>query len=262
MEGMPEMLVPFLGNVMSGNPILMGVGLFTLLTSTVANTSEQLSFSDQRDKMMDIMKQNQALLGIEFPIGKGGDFLKEQWLDNKAKSYALEQMKDTTETDPKKIREEFNNLKDAYKEKYQEHNKKNQYEQGLEANAYAQDKTKGTTETDPMKQQEEFNRYRQEYMKEHQSYEEKYEVKGGVLAHAKEAFVGSMSYDKSREIFAPMAHHDEKKEANLRAEIQGMKEDIVGIQEQRQQPVVVAPPHQVHVQALGNGMGGAQGRGV
>ncbi|MFQ3307622.1 MAG: hypothetical protein ACI8ZF_000882 [Candidatus Midichloriaceae bacterium] len=183
MEGMPETLVPFLGNLMSGNPVFIAVGTFTFATNTFYNISEEVLFSKQRDQMMDITKENQNLLGIEFPIGKGGNFLKDQLLENKAKLHALEKMKDTNESDPEKTREEFDKIKEKYKAEHKD------------------------------------------------DYKEKYEVKGDVLAHTKEAFQQSFSYEKSREMLAPMAYHNEDKNSTLTIDIQQKQNAI--IQQQR-----------------------------
>ena len=124
----PELLVPLIGNIMSGNLVAIGIGLFSLTTSVTADTIEQHSFSKQRNELMEIVKNNKELLGIKFPAGKGIEFLKERIRESDAELKALQQLEVKVDgKGQKEIQEEFQKYKaeEMAKNKNQEYKELN-----------------------------------------------------------------------------------------------------------------------------------------
>ena len=179
LQSLPECIVPLIGNVMTGNPISIGIGIFTLLTDITARVGEQQSFSKQRDKMMEIVKSNQELLGVEFPTGKGLEFLKDKIRESDAELKALERLaKNNVDKTAEDIKKDFQ----QYKKEEMDRNKNQEFEE--------------------------------------------LKVKG-LAYYTGSAFVKSFSYDKSREVFAPLAEYDEAKQVELKNDIRSAEAKII-----------------------------------
>lgn len=126
LQSLPECIVPLIGNVMTGNPISIGIGVFTLLTDITARVGEQQSFSRQRNQMMEIVKSNQELLGVEFPTGKGLEFLKDKIRESDAELKALERLaKNNVDKTPESIKDDFH----QYKKEEMDKNKNQEFEE-------------------------------------------------------------------------------------------------------------------------------------
>ena len=112
LQHLPEATVPLVGNIMTGNPITIGVGIFCFMTNLVAGAAEQQSFNKQRNKMIDIVKKNKELLGLEFPAGKGLSFLKSKIQESHAELGALKKLEgNAANKNQTQIKEEFEKYK-------------------------------------------------------------------------------------------------------------------------------------------------------
>ncbi len=198
LQHLPESAVPLVGNIMTGNPIFMGVGIFSFMAGGKGGVKEQEAFSEQRNKMVDVVKKNKELLGIEFPAAKGLNFLKEKMLESEAELEALKQLEEkilqneVNDKDSEEIKREFQKCKEEQMEKYK------------------------NTE------------YKEEQVEEYRSQMSKdFSVKG-LGYYTGSAFAQSFSYDKSREIFAALTPYNEARQTGLRRDISVANGEIAG----------------------------------
>ncbi len=183
LQHFPEALIPLVGNIMTDNMISIGAGGFCVMVGAVSAVNEQKSFSKQRDEMYNIIQTNKDMLrengglSIDYPQGSGLDFLKGCIRDTEAEIQAIKNIQ-------AKIENGEININKPEQVKKQFKAELSQVKKDLEARSSKAD--------NPKLEVHSLNYY------------------------TKKAFFASFSYDRSREIFAPLAHYKEEKHTEFR----------------------------------------------
>ncbi|WP_236869897.1 hypothetical protein [Candidatus Bandiella numerosa] len=172
LQHFPEALIPLIGNVMTGNIISISAGIFCMMVGGVSAINEQKSFSKQREEMYEVVQANKVLLkrgGLEVDYPQGGG------LD------FLKGMIINTENEIIAIKNIQNKIAQGEITLDNPEQVKLQFNQELES-------VKNIPRVELSKADD---------LKIH-----------GLNYYIKKAFMGSFSYDRSREIFAPLVHHN------------------------------------------------------
>ena len=179
LQHFPEALIPLVGNAMSGNIISISAGIFCVIVGGISAINEQKSFSKQREEMYEVVQANKALLkmgGLEIDYPRGGG------LD------FLKGLIVNTENEIAAIKSIQQKIAQGEITLDNPEQVKLQFSQELEG-------AKNMSRGEPSKADD---------LKVH-----------GLNYYIKKAFMGSFSYDRSREIFAPLAHHHEDNNKKL-----------------------------------------------
>jgi hypothetical protein len=179
LQHFPEALIPLIGNVMSGNIISISTGIFCVIVGGISAINEQKSFSKQREEMYEVVQANKALLkigGLEIDYPRGGG------LD------FLKGLIVNTENEIAAIKSIQEKIKNGE----------------VTLDNPEQVKLQFSKELDSVKDIPRAESSKADDLKVH-----------GLNYYIKKAFMGSFSYDRSREIFAPLAHHHEDNNKKL-----------------------------------------------
>lgn len=102
----PESLIPLAGNVLTLNPFLIGMGIFSTMGSIAVVAKEGQAFADQSEELMNHLRQKKDVLGLTHATGKSLDFLNEelrnQYAQNKALKNVIEKIEKSEITDTTK----------------------------------------------------------------------------------------------------------------------------------------------------------------
>jgi hypothetical protein len=183
LQHLPEALIPLVGNIMNGNLISIGAGGFCVMVGAVSAVNEQKYFSKQRDEMYNIIQTNKDILlkngglNIDYPQGAGLDFFKNCIRDTEAEIQAIKNIQTKIENGEIDI-----NKPEQVKENFR-----------MELESVKEHLKSQTSKAD----------------------DSKLEVHS-LSYYTKKAFFANFSYDRSREIFAPLAHYKEEKHTEFR----------------------------------------------
>ena len=183
LQHFPEALIPLAGNIMTGNMISIAAGIFCVMVGSVTAINEQKSFSKQRNEMREMIQASKDMLrengglDIDYPYGSGLDFLKDSIRSTEAEIQAIKNIQNKIESGEINI-DDPNQVKLQFK-----------------------------AELESVKEQ----------LKNQVSKADNPKLEVQSLGYyAKKAFFGSFSYENSREIFAPLAFHNKKKQEQLK----------------------------------------------